>query len=705
MAEARDPTAHAGSWTPVNAERVLAGPRGRRMLLELVLGPTDDDRADPARGEARAVVFDAAYLLDPGAGVSLVRMSVACDDGEEPDDPPEPEATPADAAAALAAAPLVALDTRHLRAAVTEAVGSARSWQPPDGQDVLSVTPEVATALRTVAEQVAAAPAAAWWGAPMAAAQHAVHLRGEIDPRPWPDDEPAEALRRMRTDLTDSVARAAEHRRRQPGEGLSGCWWSAPVLVPWRSTSADPDGVPWGLDWIEDDLGEESGVSRALTAGPGARVYEIDGPAAWADLCRRFPVEVTAEVWDDWFHTTGRRGRWVIPDWVLVAAEYDAVHLTVLAYLEAAGTAIPVPDPSEADVASVIAGWAPDSTFWLTDAAALSDRPVGWRRGDAAWRRQVVGTGGEDAGWWVPTPGVAPAMTRERAATDDPPRVRLVCLHGIAGSVENWAWMADALPASMQVVALDLPGFGRAERFPAASTGRRRVEGPGTIRYAERLVDGVLDELAAADPVPRTVLVGNSMGGLIASRIATRRHDLAGVVLLDTVLPSARRLPSPWVAGVAGLFLVPGVGRSLQRARRRWSTPERAMRQVLRLATADPSRIGEPMREEHLALVRERWPWTEQDRLYENAARTTVLAAARRRRLDADLDALAARHLPVLMVHGTHDRLVPVGGALRMARLHPEWDVRIEPDLGHLPMMEDPQRVAGAVQEWVSRLA
>ncbi len=107
----------------------------------------------------------------------------------------------------------------------------------------------------------------------------------------------------------------------------------------------------------------------------GARVYEVDGAQAWAELCRRFPVEVTAQKRHDWYRTTGRSGRWVVPDWPRLSELYEGVHLTVAGYLAAAGTAIAV----DTDTASVIAGWAPDDTYWLTDTVNLdSDDSRTW---------------------------------------------------------------------------------------------------------------------------------------------------------------------------------------------------------------------------------------------------------------------------------------------------------------------------------------
>lgn len=100
-----------------------------------------------------------------------------------------------------------------------------------------------------------------------------------------------------------------------------------------------------------------------------------------AALCRTYPLEVTEQKRHDWYSTTGRYGRWVVPDWSAVAVDHDAVHLTAAAYLTSAGTAVPVDD----GVASVIAGWYPDETYWLSDDARPEAGGAVWVRDDEDW--------------------------------------------------------------------------------------------------------------------------------------------------------------------------------------------------------------------------------------------------------------------------------------------------------------------------------
>lgn len=114
--------------------------------------------------------------------------------------------------------------------------------------------------------------------------------------------------------------------------------------------------------------------------------YEVRNADDWAELCRRYPFEVTASRGHDWYRVTGRAGRWLLPDWGRVAQEWDAVHLTAWAYLTAATREIRVDD----EYASVIGGWAPDETYWLTGRVReTGERRVRWsaRDPEGPWRR------------------------------------------------------------------------------------------------------------------------------------------------------------------------------------------------------------------------------------------------------------------------------------------------------------------------------
>ncbi|MEV0360356.1 hypothetical protein AB0H71_30300 [Nocardia sp. NPDC050697] len=362
------------------ADILLAGPRGRRLLLAFALeGDRLHEAADPDDTLFSAVML-ASYHLDPGRGRSVVLFGPGAEDAEGT------VVTAEEVASRLAQTPLPEVTPVGLRWALADAVDSARYWQEPEGKDVLAATEPVRRELRRVAEHIARSPHTDWWTTgPAATAQCTVWSWGVDGPgHPVPAASTlAEQLRSWRKRTVAEEERAARERPADPTANFSAVWWSTP---PTRSSTRQlPGGTPAELWFVEDRTIGEQAVTRRVHVPAEARVYELDSARAWAALCAQFPLEVTAQKRHDWYRTTGRAGRWVVPDWTRVAAEYAGVHLTVTGYLTAAGTAI----DTTAGAASVIAGWAPDATYWLTDTAGF----------DGDTRTWVCDTTGERPRW------------------------------------------------------------------------------------------------------------------------------------------------------------------------------------------------------------------------------------------------------------------------------------------------------------------
>jgi hypothetical protein len=144
------------------------------------------------------------------------------------------------------------------------------------------------------------------------------------------------------------------------------------------------------LERVEDPLGWE--IATVIPVRGSGTTLDIRSAEDWADLCREYPMEVTASRRHDWFRVTGRAGRWLIPDWQRVAERWDAVHLTTRGYLSAATRLIEI----DAEYGTVIGGWGPDSTIWLRDAVREANEP----RQEWRWSRDADGwmRGGETSG-------------------------------------------------------------------------------------------------------------------------------------------------------------------------------------------------------------------------------------------------------------------------------------------------------------------
>jgi len=263
----------------------------------------------------------------------------------------------------------------------------------------------------------------------------------------------------------------------------------------------------------------------------------------------------------------------------------------------------------------------------------------------------------------------------------------IVCVHGLAGSAQNWAALAPLLTGRYRLLAPDLAGH-----------GLTRSMGRATSVAANRALLHRFVESAAGGPV---LLMGNSMGGMISLIEAGTAPDLvSGLILLDPALPFVPVRPDPLLTAMFALYATPGIGRLITASRRRMP-PEAAVANVLGLCCADPSLVPPDVVARHVELARQRAAYTEAGQDFAAAIRSVIATAgylhgqAYRRRIDAV-------RCPVLLLHGAADRLVPVAAAAAAGRTHPSWSVVILPRVGHVPQLEAPRECAAEIIAWLA---
>jgi pimeloyl-ACP methyl ester carboxylesterase len=263
----------------------------------------------------------------------------------------------------------------------------------------------------------------------------------------------------------------------------------------------------------------------------------------------------------------------------------------------------------------------------------------------------------------------------------------LLLVHGLGGSLLNWAAIAPSLAETSRVLAIDLVGFGHTQplgRSPRIDANRDLLA---------RFVDEVIGH-----PV---ILVGNSMGGLLSMLLADERPDLvAGLVLVDPAVPvgpTAR--PDPLVTLMFGAYAVPAVARVVMSRRRSLISAEAQAMAVLRLCCVDTKRVPGHVVQQHLQLARERENYPDVDAELVVAGRSLVLVLARRRWLYALMDRIS---VPVLLLHGAKDRLVPIAAARSVAKSNPTWRFEVAEDVGHVPQLEAPQWTIDQIEDWMA---
>jgi pimeloyl-ACP methyl ester carboxylesterase len=120
---------------------------------------------------------------------------------------------------------------------------------------------------------------------------------------------------------------------------------------------------------------------------------------------------------------------------------------------------------------------------------------------------------------------------------------------------------------------------------------------------------------------------------------------------------------------------------------------------VLRLCSVDPSRVPKQVLVQHLALARERDGYPDVDAELVVAGRSLVLVLARRRWIRGMMRSIS---VPVLLLHGDKDRLVPLAAARAVAADNPQWRFEIAHDVGHVPQLEAPDWTVGRILHWLA---
>nr|QRD81012.1 lipolytic protein [uncultured bacterium] len=242
---------------------------------------------------------------------------------------------------------------------------------------------------------------------------------------------------------------------------------------------------------------------------------------------------------------------------------------------------------------------------------------------------------------------------------------QLLLLHGIGHHWRAWEPVMDLLAGAHEVIAVDLPGFGRSP-----------VPGGGVPRSMPEAVAGVAALLEALG-LDRPHVAGNSLGGALALELAA-----AGLAASATALsPAGFGTPAEmrWALAV------------LRAHRLGARLPLPVLRRALALAPLRALAFG-------TIVARPR-------RLTAEAALADALALRSAKAFDAVARAgrgYAFRgrpEVPVTIAWGTRDRILFYRQAKRAQQLLPTARHVALPGCGHVPMYDDPELVARVILE------
>lgn len=257
---------------------------------------------------------------------------------------------------------------------------------------------------------------------------------------------------------------------------------------------------------------------------------------------------------------------------------------------------------------------------------------------------------------------------------DGPP---LVLLHGIGRDRGDWSAVLPRFAECCTVYAIDIEGFGQSEAWgPSVSLGS--------------MARMVREALVAAGETRPLRLVGNSMGGAVALRMAA--DDPAGITALVLISPAGfgseamfgLRLLTVPVLGPALLALdsSPAAmrlrGRSVDRTATEWE-----------LALAAAFRLRQPdVRRRYLQVVHDLGAWS----------------GIREGWRQEVLESLAHAGIPALVLWGDRDTVLPYAHLAAVQTAVPHARTVPLPGLGHMPQLEQPERIVTEVLDFLDTL-
>src|SRR3954465_9662307 len=214
-----------------------------------------------------------------------------------------------------------------------------------------------------------------------------------------------------------------------------------------------------------------------------------------------------------------------------------------------------------------------------------------------------------------------------------------ICLtRGLGGSATNWVELAPLLARGHRVIAPDLPGHGRSEPLAAVA---------GLDAFADRIAAVIVEEGAAPAPV-----VGHSLGGLVALRIALRHPELVSSLVLAG--SAGLSIGKPLLRELLTAFTVIRPGRLAGRYRTLVSRSPLLRRLVFGfVSVADPVGLTDQAVEGFLA-----------GQLLHTDVDSAGQAAAR----DDPRQELEAVRGPVLVLWGAEDAQLPLDDAFEYTR-------------------------------------
>lgn len=264
----------------------------------------------------------------------------------------------------------------------------------------------------------------------------------------------------------------------------------------------------------------------------------------------------------------------------------------------------------------------------------------------------------------------------ESDKNDSETRQHLLFIHGLGSSADRWLDIPDALSLYFHTVAIDLPGFGGSDK---PSDMNYTIEAFSDI--VREFIDKIkiTEEDRGNNKARTTTLVGHSLGGYVASRIAATDNSnfLNKLVLVD----SSGNLEKP----------TPLLDEYLDAA---MNPSKEKVRKVFEQMVANPLLVSDVLVHGFIDRINRPGSKYAFESSLRNSANTQIGIN--------NLNRISEKGIPTLILWGMHDKVIPTQHSQIFKEAIKGSTVTLIPNTGHAPFTEKPALVCEYLHKFLS---
>lgn len=254
----------------------------------------------------------------------------------------------------------------------------------------------------------------------------------------------------------------------------------------------------------------------------------------------------------------------------------------------------------------------------------------------------------------------------------------ILFIHGLGSTADRWMDIPDALSLYFHTIAIDLPGFGKSDK---PSDLDYRVETFSNIVKAFMDKIGIADSKHDGKDSNRTTLVGHSLGGYVASKIAAKvenRYFLDKLILVDS--SGNLEKPTPLLVQYLDAAMNPS---------------NEKVRKVFEQMVANPLIIPDALVHGFIDRINNVNAKYAFDASLRNSANTQFGIK--------ELNKIGENGIPTLILWGMEDKVIPVEHSKIFKKAIKDSIVTIIPATGHAPFSEKPALVCEYLHRFLSK--